>query len=483
MVEDSNPSPLEQHSRGTYIQVQLSSDTRPRSLNKIASTLNAWKVILRTKTAIGQVLLAREPVVALQAKLKLIDDNKTDETDIEATFLYPHTSKRTPPFRFLNLVEYYATHHEQSKPPTDKVRQDGLYLEWDTERIQKEFSADQRTKYAEQFKAYTPVIYAFVPYNVRLWVELNQIEAGIERRAYINPGLMLAVNRQRLGELSEIKAKRYEHFGKSVFIIVHFDNVKPDQGRKTIDANAEELAKDAADRVVQYLGKQSIFLRPSGDAPTPEQRQIEKDHGDWVFNVRSHAQVAPLHIPPVTYVSTPLAEQDVVGLFHQLSSLGVFAGIQIFATSQTHTYDCLIQFDCDKDEPGLIYKGKEENPLGISTYIRGGGARFSTKQLTVEFKNNLDALITDLESDNSPKAFGNIDICVCWGQISESFKGYELESITEAKLDERQFPGITHLLRHNGDAHVIGIIMLNTVTDMIRAGKVSMPLLDDTPLS
>ena len=203
--------------------------------------------------------------------------------------------------------------------------------------------------------------------------------------------------------------------------------------------------------------------------------EISPDSG---LTLDPHAKNAPLHIPPVSYVSTPLTEQDVVGLFHQLSSLGVFAGMKICSTSQSQTYDCLIEYDCGRDESGLQYCIQEENPLGVSPYILGDEKQFSTKQLTVEFKNNLDSLIEDVQGE-SPKTFGNIDICVCWGQVSDSFKGYELEEITEQNLDQRRYPGVTHLLTRDGDAHVIGVVMLERVTDMIRAGKITIPLVEE----
>lgn len=236
----------------------------------------------------------------------------------------------------------------------------------------------------------------------------------------------------------------------------------------------------SADRVVQYLAKQRDLLRPPGESPTPGQREVEKDHGDWIFNVKTHARSEPLHAPPVTYVSKPLTEQDVVGLFNQLSGLGVFAGMKIYATSQSKTYDCLIEYDVQRDQPGLSYVSGDENPLGVSPFILGEQRRFSTKQLTVEFKNNLDALIEDVEGD-SPKTFGNIDICVCWGIVGKQFRGFELELLGETNLDERKFPGVTHLHRRDGESHLISIIMLSTVMDMIAAGKLTIPVRANPP--
>jgi hypothetical protein len=93
----------------------------------------------------------------------------------------------------------------------------------------------------------------------------------------------------------------------------------------------------------------------------------------------------------------------------------------------------------------------------------------------VEFKNNLDGLIDDVDGE-SPKKFGNIDICVCWSSVGDTFKGYDLSPITELNLDERQFPGVTHLLRRDGDVHVIKIVMLQTITSMIEAGSLAIPV-------
>ena len=110
-------------------------------------------------------------------------------------------------------------------------------------------------------------------------------------KAVIHAAIMGRTGRSQLAgvlgrsrDIFEIGASRFETFSRNVFVIVHFDNAKPDQGRKTLQIEALELAQKAADRVVQYLAKQRDLLRPPGESPTPEQRQVEKDHSDWIFN-------------------------------------------------------------------------------------------------------------------------------------------------------------------------------------------------------
>ena len=473
IVEDSNDSPLEKLPRGTFVKFQFSNDTHPKSLSRLGSSFEAWQTILRVRTAAGQVLLSLDPMMQIDIKLRVISGQNEKDGKIEPTFLYPHTIKRQPSFRFLDLNEYYKKHAEQTAPPPEKLRQDGLYVTWDTERIIKEMSAEQQTTFGNELKLYTPQVYAFVPYQGSVWGDLNNLSTGAKHRTHLYPGLMLAVNGQRVADIFEIDASRFETFSRNVFVIVQFDNARPDQGRKTLQDEVVVLAKKIGDRVVQYLAKQRELLRPQGESPTPEQRQVEKDHGDWIFNVKRHAQDSPLHVPPVAYASTPLTEQDVVGLFNQFAAVGILPGIRVYATSQIKTYDCLLSFDCSSETPGLSYKGPEDNPLGVSPYVLGDHERFITKDLTLEFKNNLDALLEDVDGTNS-KQYRSIDLCVCWGQINETFKGYHIEPIIAGNIDERQFPGVTHLIRKDGDTHVIQVIMLEHIVSLLKAGKVKI---------
>jgi hypothetical protein len=473
LAEDAAESPLDDLPRGTFIKIQFSPETRPRSLSKLATDWRVWATVLRTRTAIGQILLGRSPIVKLKAKLTVIHGGVTHEENIEPKFLYPSDIERRPAFRFLDLVKYHKEHAETTKPPADKIRQDGVYLTWPTERIIEELTADQEQVFAEQLKEYSPFAYAFVPYQGSVWGELNQLATGIKNRVHLQPGLIIGVNRQRLAEVSDIQATRYETFSRNVLVIVHFDGARSDQGRKTVEVEALDLANKIADRIVQYLAKQRELLKPAGESSDSGNREIEKDHADWLFNVKTHAQKSPLHLPSVTFISTPLTEQDVVGLFHQLSSSGVFAGLRIYATSQIATYDCLIEFDCAPDAAGLNYS-ETESPFGLSPYTVGNKRRYSTRPLTLEFKNNLDGLIADLGEEGTSKSFGHIDICVCWTMIGDKFPGYEIEAITETNLDERAYTGLTHLLRRDGDTHKIGMVFLKEVTDAIRAGRVGV---------
>lgn len=476
MVEDNSESPLDKYSRGTYIKIQLSNNTRPKKLSAISSTSEGWESVLRTRTAIGQINFSGNPLVDFKVSLVFTDnDGNASKTDITSRFLFPNLVKRSPDFRFLDIPDYYKTHGERADIPATYLRQDGIFLVWDKDRIFEELTKEQKEKYGDEINQYNPRLYAFFPYSNVIWQQINKQIGGWDKRRHLAPGLIVGVNRQRIADTIKIEATRYTNLAPSLFVLVHFDGAKPDQGRKTLQDEVMELAKDSADRALQYLMKQQSFLKPRGDAPTPDQREIEKNHEDWKFNVMSHAKVSPLNIPPVTYQSAPLQEQDVIGLFHQLSAHNIFPGIQVFATSQIKTYDSLVKFECSIENSNLRYDSIEKNPLGVSDFILGDKGIFSTRYLTLEFKNNLDGLINDFVGKAEPsKEFTHVDICVCWCVVAESFPGFTLEEITNENIEERRYPGATHLLRRDGNAHVIQVIMLERVIEMIRTGRIEI---------
>jgi len=77
VVEDSNPSPLDGYAHGTFVKVQFSDQTRPKSLSRLASTFEGWSTILTTRTAAGQILLNLEAVVQIDLRLTLVSNGRT----------------------------------------------------------------------------------------------------------------------------------------------------------------------------------------------------------------------------------------------------------------------------------------------------------------------------------------------------------------------------------------------------------------------
>src|SRR5207245_2203969 len=102
-----------------------------------------------------------------------------------------HGVSRNPPFRFLDLVDYYTKHPEQAEPASDFIRQDGLYFVWDTPRIRKELTAEQQKTFDIELSQYTPFLYGFLPYQGSVWADINFQATGVRNRNYLYPGLII----------------------------------------------------------------------------------------------------------------------------------------------------------------------------------------------------------------------------------------------------------------------------------------------------
>jgi hypothetical protein len=145
IVEDTTESPLDKYSRGTFMKVQLTDKTRPKKLSAIAPTSEGWKSVLRTRTAIGQINFSNPPLTDIKVSLVFTDSDGNDSKhDVTAKFLFPHLVKKTPEFRFLDIPTYYETHGQRADIPANYLRQDGVYLVWNKDKISEELTKDQK---------------------------------------------------------------------------------------------------------------------------------------------------------------------------------------------------------------------------------------------------------------------------------------------------------------------------------------------------
>src|SRR5207248_2042318 len=125
-------------------------------------------------------------------------DGTVHELSPPSTFLLPHLVERKPEFRFLDVRAYYEKHSERTDIPVDSLRQDGIYLTWDKDKIYSELTSDQKNLFKNEIEEYNPVLYAFFPYSSIVWTQINQELVGVTNRRYLSPGLIIGVNKQRL---------------------------------------------------------------------------------------------------------------------------------------------------------------------------------------------------------------------------------------------------------------------------------------------
>ena len=110
------------------------------------------------------------------------------------------------------------------------------------------------------------------------------------------------------------------------------------------------MANDA----IQYLLKQGGLLKPAGEKTTDCTAHSREKPQGLGRQRKGEPKGKPASVPPICYVSMPITEQDVVGIFNQFAALGLFPGLTILATSGHRTYDCYLHVDCKDGIEHLI---------------------------------------------------------------------------------------------------------------------------------
>ena len=229
---DAEPSPLDKHKRGTYLKLQFSSDTRPESLARLGSSIEVWEAIVRTRTAAGQIFIGETPAANFKVILRLITKDGPVEKEVAPEFYYPHLVSRQPPFRFLDVGPLFEKHPAIADIPDEYKRQDAVYVNWDVSKIKEHLEKDEQKDFKAELDAYTPKLYAFRPYYAPLWTAINEAATKQVRAHFFSGGLVIGLNHQRIADTIRVEVSRSDFTGQQVFVLLHFDKARPDQGRK-----------------------------------------------------------------------------------------------------------------------------------------------------------------------------------------------------------------------------------------------------------
>jgi hypothetical protein len=244
-----------------------------------------------------------------------------------------------------------------------------------------------------------------------------------------------------------------------LYILVQFNEVIPDYGRKTFQSTIVEIGQ----RISRYLTEKYFvpyrkLLVPSkvphGESESEQVMSLEESKAD------SQNRMS-LGIAGIGIVKIPSSEQDVVALFHALLGAGYLKGYEIFSVyGSTAKYDCWFEYNLKKTNDVLF----PNDPLGLpdESFGKKGIVRFPLSVL--EFKPLLSELVDDFESDF--KSFEEILVAVAWDKGEDvAFAGssdYSLESV-DSSSKEKQFHGETHRLGTTALSKKIHVILLKDV--------------------
>lgn len=470
-------APFEAIDRGSTFTLKLiGKHIRPKNLNWLgAGNFEQWNAILRIKTPLGGIYSGKV-TPTFKCHLTVVDESGNEslgEID-KCDYLYPHTVIPT----CIAIDEIQAEQHsllekkkDVSKLPDKYKNLNGIYKFWTVEDVKQDFTSKLDEDQVKLIQDYKVSCYGFFCYSTDIWDSFNDKKLGIRKgEKILRGGLQLATNSMPQGELILIPLTRYTGYQNVSHVVVHFERVDPDLGRKGFQPELEGLAKDIAVGTVNHLKDWRRYLRKETGA-SPD-IVGHKNISDWIHESVNHEKDNPLSIlrtdvflptsePSIT--SKPLNEQDVIALFNQLLAGGVIRGVRIMATSSYNQYDGIFTL-CLKEPIEHYVYNKEKNPLGLP--MDRCEPYLSAPQI-LEYKYSFDALIEEIEKESKNEKF--IHLVIAWTMGDGWHARYEITPLLHfANIHHRYFHGGTHLIKNalTGDM-VFPAVILSELIDYI----------------
>ena len=241
----------------------------------------------------------------------------------------------------------------------------------------------------------------------------------------------------------------------SYFILLEYDNLKLDMGRKHIRGRANAMLRDVALR--------SIFDETVNSLPQFISKAVQPfkllDKENNLDELKSKSRMAEdLGLSQIPYLKIPAEEQDVISLFHELLGNGLLRGYRTYRSAINEQYDAFINYKPDPTVLGDILK---KSKVPISGY-----------DLFAEFKFEASRILPDYETIKNPR---DIKLLICWQLDTKPFTD---QHVTVAKLEpgDSHFHGVSHELEFPvsfafADNNILPVICLKSFVEMLKSAQ------------
>ncbi|WP_395738743.1 hypothetical protein [Prosthecobacter sp.] len=483
IIRDRNPCidpGFKEFEQGVSITLRFDSTTVPGDLNWLkADSAKVWKDILLLKTGLGAVLAPLKVNVHLEVTtdggLTTKEDWSTSEYRWPHELVGKHKTLREVQKKAAELHKRLGKNYQM---PAAFRNLDCIYEKIKPAELDSfiELTQDEQ----ELVDRCLPTIYLCYAHSARVWSDYNascQIRAGVD---ILKPGIQIAANNMPQGEMIQVPLKRNIGRQNQVHFVAHFDNCKPDLGRKGFQKEIVTFCEDIARKLIEGpFQKERHVLKAATGAKTDLKRELALD--EWKTEMEKHEQDSPLLLQhqhfflptkQISITSTPTREQDVIALFNQLIAGGVIRGVKIMSTNERFTYDGMYKVVFSPPKEIHLHDSKK-NPLGIDKdNLQDEG--FETKPRILEYKFSLDGLIEDLESGD--KNAKDIGLVVVW-ETGDSYQhNYQIVSLLDPdNLSERQYHGVTHVVQNlQTNAREMDLIVLSELINFLNSSTIEI---------
>jgi hypothetical protein len=466
-----DPAFLTKVESGTVLEFVLGADY---PLIKLLGRLKEGgiEILLRTATAVGvcdiHSRLGEVHPAWLKATRFLLRENDGAARDIQLSYFYPEDEFGKKAFDIGQLSDLSI--EKQAKLMGTKKC---IFATVDTEEILKWLQGEEKEDSRKLAESQRVVAYgAFFDRaaTINTWnASLFKTGAGRGRyRQIVSEGIHFVTSTMPCGEVIDIDLTYGTGNKNRLYVVVQFDNARPDIGRKTFAKPLVYLAQDIARQLAVRFVQNRKLLEEYGN------EDLDQPEGELELtleSVKDRVKAKPdLSLQDTGVVKAPLSEQDVIALFHALLGSGYVKGFQVYGLfGSNEPYDGVFAYRIGKT-PGNLFP---RDPVGLALESFPPEKDALAFPLSImEFKLNLSDLVDDFQ--NGYKRYDDIRVAVCWETGDEgAFEAPSEYRLTEVAGDnrERQFSGETHLLTAPGRARAIHVLMLSRVVERLAQAK------------
>lgn len=396
------------------------------------------KYVLRTKTAIGNTYplfkSGERPPVDIKVQLRFIDNTafQEDFEDLPYSFAAPNSLLKS---RDVLDWDEFKDRIVQGKKPQLKglvhvgtaISESGKAVKWYT-------FISQRPTFDEIS-------------------EVNNLQTSETKD--VDSGIYLSTRGMPTGIRLTPPRTQQAAYWPSFFILLEYDDLRLDMGRKFVGGRvAQMLTKVASSIFNQHV---NAIPRLTTKASDPF-NGLETDVS--IEEIKNQVSNTPdLGLSRVPYLKTPIGEQGVVAIFHELVGAGLLKGYRTQRSSSYERYDAYINY---KPDPSVTASSVKRNiPEGRSYNI------------FTEFKFEAgQSLLSDFDVRKRPRDFR---LLICWTLNESVFRENEIE-VQEVELTETVFHGATHkLIFPNsygfGAENTLHVIVLKDLIEILKKAE------------
>ena len=443
---------FKKYNSGVSITLKFDPTTHPKKLDWLkANTASVWKTILLVKTGLG----AFQPNSEIKIDIAVVSETGDVSTEKFAgiEYFWPHQI-------FNKSVEYtelkakseklFAKDGPSYRIPSALSKIECVYDRFDTDSLLEHLEFDESD--SELMNKYKPVVYFSYVYTAKAWSRFNEDLSIRAKQSVLIPGVQLCANNMPQGEVFQIPLTRNIGRQNQISLVAHFDNCKPDLGRKGFQKSVVDLSMSIGRKLIEeLLQKYKKHMRISTGIPPDLKRESKVNQ--WKLEILDHEKSHPLSlenenffrpINKISITSEPTREQDVIALFNQLVAGGVIRGISVMSTNEMFVYDGMFKVRFDPPDVNHIFD-PTTNPLGVDEELVSEYSGWGSEPKILEYKFNLDGLIENIQDGS--KNSNDINLVVVW-DIGHDYEGnYAITSLlNKDNLSDRQYHGVTHVM-------------------------------------